>query len=190
LDAEQLGRRQFGAEGSQTTLFGVTHDTSTAHHALPSLRSPRFVREAEQSFRYACERGRFRPAHYSIQADHAHMIVEAATARDLASGMKSIGSRLARAMNRVFGRRGRVLADRYHAQILRTPCEVRNAIAYVLLNARRHLAKLGKRPSQRGAIDPSSSGRWFDGWNRPTRSTGFSCGTAASSCASGGGGGG
>ena len=47
---------------------------------------------------------------------------------------------------------------------LRTPREVRNAIAYVLLNARKHAARSG-RPLPRGArIDPASSGRWFDGW--------------------------
>jgi hypothetical protein len=105
--------------------------------------------------------------HYSIQSDHAHLIVEACSARDLASGMKSLGSRLARAVNRAFDRRGRVLADRYHARILCTPREVRNAIAYVLLNARHHLAKLGRHVPTWARIDPASSGRWFDDWKRP-----------------------
>lgn len=36
------------------------------------------------------------------------------------------------------GRRGRVLADRYHAHILRTPSEVRNAVRYVRDNHRKH----------------------------------------------------
>ena len=80
--------------------------------------------------------------HYSIQNDHLHAIVEATSQHDLACGMKSIGSRLARAVNRVFRLRGTVLADRYHLHILRTPREVRNALAYCLLNARRHLAKM------------------------------------------------
>jgi hypothetical protein len=118
----------------------------------------------EASFRQSCERGRFRLVHFSIQTSHVHLIVEAASASDLASGMKSIGSRLARAVNRSFARRGSVLADRYHLHVLRTPREVRNAIAYVLLNARRHAAKLGRRLSRAPNIDPASSGRWFDGW--------------------------
>jgi REP element-mobilizing transposase RayT len=75
----------------------------------------------EASFRQSCERGRFRLVHFSIQTSHVHLIVEAASASDLASGMKSIGSRLARAVNRVFGRTGPVLADRYHLHVLRTP---------------------------------------------------------------------
>lgn len=118
----------------------------------------------ETSFRQSCERARFRLVHYSIQTNHVHLIVEAASSSDLASGMKSIAARLARVVNRVFSRRGRVLADRCHLRVLRTPREVRNAIAYVLLNARRHAAKLGQRLSASVRIDPASSGRWFDGW--------------------------
>jgi hypothetical protein len=122
------------------------------------------------SWREACERKRFRLVHYSIQGDHVHLIVEASSTRDLACGMKSIAARFARAVNRVFQRAGRVLADRGHVHVLRSPREVRNAIAYVLLNARRHLAKrLGRMPAV-GGIDPASSGRWFDGWRGETKS--------------------
>jgi hypothetical protein len=78
--------------------------------------------------------------------------------------MKAIGSRLAKAVNRVFGRSGPVLTDRYHLHVLRTPREVRNAIAYVLLNARRHAARAGRTLSRAFGIDPASSGRWFEGW--------------------------
>jgi len=131
---------------------------------VPSLRSVRLVRQLERSFRAARERGRFRLVHYSIQGNHLHMIVEATSSWDLASGMKSIGARVARAVNRVFEHRGPVLADRFHARILRTPREVRNALAYVLLNARRHLFKAGRPVPRTGRMDPASSARWFDGW--------------------------
>lgn len=152
------------------------HLTLKVRGEIPSLRSVRLVRELERSFAAACERGRFRLVHYSVQSDHLHAIVEVASSRDLASGMKSIAARLARAVNRVFARRGPVLADRYHLHVLRTPREVRNAIAYVLLNARRHLAKRGRRPPRSAAIDPASSGRWFDGW-RNVRALGLSAAT-------------
>ena len=141
------------------------HVTLKVRRGIPSLRSAKLVRELERSFAAACERGRFRLVHYSVQNDHLHAIVEARSARDLASGMKAIGARLARAVNRTFRRRGRVLADRYHLHVLRTPREVRNALAYVLLNARRHLAKLGRRLPA-ASVDPASSGRFFSGWNR------------------------
>jgi REP element-mobilizing transposase RayT len=131
---------------------------------VPNLRSAKLVAGLERSWREACERERFRLVHYAIQGDHVHMIVEAASARDLACGLKAIAARFARGVNRVFQRAGRVLADRCHVHVLRTPREARNAIAYVLLNARRHLAKRGGAMAGVARIDPASSGRWFAGW--------------------------
>ena len=128
---------------------------------MPSLRILRLVREIERSFTKASERGDFRVVHYSIQRDHAHLIVEARGPEALARGMISIGARFSRAVNRVFDRRGRVLEDRYHMRPLRTPREVWAALRYVLLNARKH-----RRPRSKSArgVDRASTGRWFDGW--------------------------
>jgi REP element-mobilizing transposase RayT len=132
---------------------------------MPSLRKTRLVREWKRSLRVVCERGRFRVVHFSLQRDHAHLLVEATSARDLACGMKSIGARLARAVQRAFRRRGPVLADRYHLRVLKTPREVRHALAYVLLNVRKHWReRYGASPPER--LDAASSGRWFDGWRR------------------------
>jgi len=133
---------------------------------IPSLRTVRLVRELERSFAASCERNDFRLVHYSIQRNHAHLIVEADDEVALGRGMRALGARLARAVNRIFRRTGPVLADRYHLHILRTPREVRNALAYVLLNARRHAVQAGRALSRAFRIDPASSGRWFDGWSR------------------------
>jgi len=130
----------------------------------PSLRDGRFVREWRRSLAEACERGSFRVAHYSLQGDHAHLIVEAHGKVALACGMKSIGARLACALNRTSGGSGPVLDGRYHHRSLRTPREVRRALAYVLLNARRHLAKRRRVARAVAKLDPASSARWFDGW--------------------------
>jgi len=132
--------------------------------SVPSLRSGALVREWRRSLAEASERGSFRVAHYSLQSDHAHLIVEAQGKEALASGMKSIGARLARAVNRVTGRSGPVLDGRYHHRSLRSPREVRRALAYVLLNARRHLAKRRNVSSAAVHFDGASSARWFDGW--------------------------
>ena len=140
------------------------HVTLKVKREIHQLRCAKLVRELERSWREACQRRRFRLVHYSIQGDHVHLIVEASSARDLACGMKSIAARFARAVNRVFHHAGRVLADRGHVHVLRTPREVRNAIAYVLLNARRHFMKRAGRPPAAAPCDPASSGRWFDGW--------------------------
>src|SRR6266850_2167910 len=53
-------------------------------------------------------------------------------------GMKGPGVRIARFMNRIMKRSGRVLVDRYHEHILKTPTEVRNARHYLLNNVEKH----------------------------------------------------
>ena len=78
--------------------------------------------------------------------------------------MKSIGARLARAVNRVAGRSGPVLDGRYPHRSLRSPREVRRALAYLLLDARRHLAKRRNVKPSAVHVDGASSARWFDGW--------------------------
>jgi len=146
------------------------HVTLRVREGVPSLRSGALVAEFRRSLAEASERGDFRVAHYSLQGNHAHLIVEAKGREALASGMKSIGARLARAVNRVFGRSGPVLDGRFHHRLLRTPREVRNALAYVLLNARRHLATWrGVARAVAAHLDAASSARWFDGW-RPEAS--------------------
>jgi len=173
------GGRRAGAgrkpKGERAGLPHVTRPAFAAAHPahvtlrvrpdVPSLRTVKLVREFERSVVQASDRGDFRLAHYSLQGNHVHLIVEAAHRPALARGMKAIGARLARAVNRVFARSGPVLADRYHLRVLKTPREVRNALRYVLVNARRHAQTLaGKVP-----LDPASSARWFDGWRaRPT----------------------
>jgi REP-associated tyrosine transposase len=140
------------------------HVTLRMRPGVPSLRAPKLVRALERSFAHACDRGDFRLTHYSLQGNHVHLIVEAAHRPALARGMKAVGARLARAVNRVFQRRGPVLADRYHMRVLKTPREVFTGLRYVLLNARKHARQLA------GAVgvDAASSGRWFDGWKRGT----------------------
>jgi hypothetical protein len=65
--------------------------------------------------------------------------------------------RLALAVNRVLGRKGKVVGDRYHARPLTTPRQMRTSMVYVLLNFRKHL----RAPA---CIDPRSSGEHFSGW--------------------------
>src|SRR5687768_327235 len=142
------------------------HVTVRVCRGVPSLRNRGFIRNLQATLRRGCERGEFRVCHYSIQRDRVHLVVEAAGKEALARGMKSVGIRLARTVNRVFGRKGPVLFGRYHLRVLRTPREVRHALAYVLLNARKHWRqRTGSNPPV--VLDIASSGAWFDGWKRP-----------------------
>ena len=137
-----------------------------------SLRTKKLVRALERTFAIGCDRSEFRLVHYSLQDNHAHLIVEARDQHALGRGMMAIGSRLALAVNRVMGRKkGRVVAERYHARLLRTPREVRNALRYVLLNARRHLSVTARKTlrAMDVVLDPASSAHWFQGWKSGTR---------------------
>lgn len=140
------------------------HVTLKALPGLPSLRTGEVVRAVIETFRKGAERGSFRLLEWSLQDDHLHAIVEADGASALGRGMKSLAARFAKAVNRGLGRKGPVLRDRYHLHVLRTVREVRNALSYVLTNARRHLAKLGRALPRVARIDPASSGAWFPGW--------------------------
>lgn len=162
------GRKPAGARAglrhAPRPLFSARHPahvTLRVRSGIPSLRFGRFVRAFERSLSVASERGDFRVVHYSLQSNHVHLLVEALSPAALACGMKSVGARLARTVNRVFGRTGSVLADRYHRHVLTTAREVRNTLRYVLLNARHHASWL----SNQVLLDPASSARWFDGWN-------------------------
>ena len=134
---------------------------------VPRLRCGPFVREFRKTLRFRLRKGAVRPGfrvvHYSIQDNHAHFLVEAQGKVCLANGMKSLGARFARCVNRVFGRAGRVLADRFHHVVKRTPTEVRRALAYVLLNVRKHFRERRRRVPP-VVLDGASSGLWFDGW--------------------------
>lgn len=147
------------------------HVTLRVVEGLSSLRRRSLVVEVRKAFARGCERGDFRLVEYSIQRDHLHLIVEAESQGALSRGMMSISARFARAVNRVFERTGKVISGRYHVQLLTSPRQVRNALRYVLLNARKHFSqRVGHAPPVR--IDEASSGSWFDGWRPGSQALG------------------
>jgi len=145
------------------------HVTLRLRDGIPSLRTGRMHAAlrgclAEANAR-AEEAGRGRVVHYSIMPNHLHLLWEARDREALSRGVQGLATRMARAVNRVAERRGRVFGDRYHARILKTPREVRLALAYVLGNARRHGLVRGR--TREGWVDPCSSAVAFDGWRIP-----------------------
>ncbi len=124
---------------------------------LPNLRRERTIALLRGALAAGADRFGFRLVEYSIQTNHLHFVAEGEDARPIARGMQGLLVRVAKALNRHWSRRGKVLVDRYHARILSTPREVRNALVYVLQNARKHSAQLT-------GVDACSSGPWFQGW--------------------------
>jgi REP element-mobilizing transposase RayT len=131
-----------------------------AARRLPSLRKPVVFFELRSALSETT-RSWFRVVHFSVQADHLHLIVEADDAECLSRGLRGVAIRLARAVNRAMDRQGSVWSGRYHARALRTPRDVRNGLVYVLANWRKH------QPSAKG-FDPYSSAESFDGWKTPS----------------------
>ena len=104
---------------------------------VASLRSVAVVRAVEEAFRRMRGRETFRLVHYSLQGNHLHAVVEAADRDALGRGMKALGIRFAKAVNRGLRRTGPVVADRYHAVVLKTPAQVRSEMQWLAATRRR-----------------------------------------------------
>ena len=105
---------------------------------MGSLRTDKRFRHIKRAFRDGGDRFGLRLAEFSVQSKHVHLIVEADGKRALSRGLQGLAIRIARGVNRASRRRGKVLADRFHARLLRTPDEVTNAIHYVRRNLHHH----------------------------------------------------
>jgi REP element-mobilizing transposase RayT len=131
-----------------------------------NLRSKRCFRIIREAFIAAQKKIRFRLCAYSVQGNHLHVIAEADDTYAVSRAMRGLSIRIAKRLNRLMGTRGRVIPVRYFMRVLRTPLEVKRALAYVLNNYRRHAAQWGEvLPVD--WLDPYSSARWFDGWSKP-----------------------
>lgn len=117
----------------------------------------------------------FRIVHFSLQNTHVHLIVEASGQKQLANGMRAFQISAAKRINAVYSRRrriehrGRVFTDRYHAEDLGSVRQVRNALAYVINNWRRHRDDAGTYRLLGGRLDPYASGLAFAGWRDALR---------------------
>ena len=132
-----------------------------------NLRSARCAGAIGQGCRAGRERFGFRLVHLSVQANHLHLFAEVADGDALRRGMQGLSIRLARALNRVMGRKGKVFAGRFHARPVASPRQVRGALRYVLCNARKHARERGVALPP-AWIDRFSSARYFDGFrDRP-----------------------
>jgi REP element-mobilizing transposase RayT len=150
LPAKGLGGRRPGAGRPRSKQSGVPHLARAHFKNLPvhvtlkvratvgDLRTEKRFARIQRAFFFACDHLKMRLLQFSIQDNHVHLIVEAADHEALATAMQGLAIRLAKGVNRVSSRQGTVFADRYHAHLLKTPSEVRNAVHYVLNNRRKH----------------------------------------------------
>jgi REP element-mobilizing transposase RayT len=140
------------------------HVTLRLVDGLPRLRTRRIYQLVQRAMALANRFEDVRLCHMSIQHNHLHLILEADDERALSRAMKSFKVSFARSLNRELGRKGRVFADRYHTERLETPAQVKNALAYVLGNWRKHGEDRDiAGPARR--TDRYSTGPFFDGWD-------------------------
>jgi putative transposase len=165
------------------------HITLRVRRGLPSLREGLLFERVRKALAQGNDHFGFTLAHFSVQRDHLHLIAEANDRLSLARGVQGLSIRVARAVNRHLGRKGRLFADRYHARALKTPRVVRLALRYVLLNLRKHTrapqgsagapvprrtkhtrapqGSAGAPDALAGFVDRCSSAPWFRCFDRP-----------------------
>jgi len=114
------------------------------------LRCRRAFSVVGRAIAVAAERFAVTVVQFSVQGNHVHLVVEAPSTAAMSRAMQGLSIRVAKGLNRMMHRRGRVLADRYHAHVLRTPAEARNAIVYVRHNRQRHVGGAAR-------VDPYTS---------------------------------
>jgi REP element-mobilizing transposase RayT len=122
-----------------------------------SLRGRKLFREVREAFRLCHEKEGFRVVHFSVQSNHVHAVAEGDDVQSLSRGLQGLGVSMAKRINRVSGRRGRVFDDRFFARALRTPREAANALGYVLRNDQIHERRMGVIVDRGDEPDPFSS---------------------------------
>ena len=141
------------------------HVTLRARRGLPPFREQVIAREIRRRIAETNDSERlrevFRVVHFSVQDNHVHMIVEALDGRALSRGVQGLAIRLARRVNELLGIRGGFWSARFNSRELTAPRSVRNAIVYVLMNVKKHVARV----SDDDFVDPCSSAPWFEGFS-------------------------
>ena len=156
-DRAGVPHRPRGRVGKKTVL----HVTVRLVREVGSLRRFKLAPAMRKAFVATAKKDAFRLCQFSIQRDHLHLACEADSNEGLSRGMQGLGISFAKRVNRELGRKGKVFVDRFHAVPIRSPRQMRNALCYIMNNARRH----GERLDRTNGVDPFSSAWHFDGWS-------------------------
>ncbi len=94
--------------------------------------------------------GTFRVKHFVLRDDRLHLLVEADGRRAMTRGLQGLFIRMARALNKLWARHGKVFADRYEDRLLETPREERSVLRALFADSAP--AAKGSCPSARRSI--------------------------------------
>lgn len=162
------GRRRGAGRKPRGKRGGVPHrsrgevlPTTPVHVGLKvaaeigNLRHPTLFGPLRAAIYEGADSFGMRVIHYSVVKDHLHFIVEAESSAALSRGMQGLTIRMAKRINKVLGRRGKVFIDRYWSHVLRSPSETRAALNYVLKNVSYCVTSLCV-----GNLETQLRGRW------------------------------
>jgi putative transposase len=145
------------------------HMTVRRRDGLPSFRSQRVLRLLHDLMREKNDDA-FQIVHHSIQSNHIHLISEARDRRAVIRKMHGFMVAFAKRLNALLRRRaGKVWADRYYARDIEGSREMRNVLAYVFHNAKKH----GVQAKDSPYFDVYSTAMLFDGWESKVLVLGF-----------------
>lgn len=119
------------------------HVTMKLRRDVPSLRSSRRFEVVRHCFKASRGLHGLRLVEFSVLSDHLHLVVEADDHVSLSRGVQGLAVRLARGLNRLLRRTGKLFADHFHSHLLKSPTEVARAISYVRTNAQHHYGERG-----------------------------------------------
>jgi putative transposase len=145
-----------------------SHDPKTAMHMtvrrrdnLPSFRRQRVLDLVHELIEKKNDDS-FQIVHWSIQSNHIHLVCKARDRRAVTRKMQGFMIAFAKRLNALLGnRKGKVWADRYFARDILDSKEMKNVLAYVFGNAKKH----GAVPKESRMPDVFASGMLFDGWD-------------------------
>ena len=125
------GRPRSGSAGvthqtrSAVTRHQVVHVTMKLRDGLRGLRNDGECQEVWRHLIAGSLRDGFRIVHATVQSNHLHLLCEGESRDSLWRGMCGVATRIAKGLNRFWGRRGKVFKERYHDRVMGSPKEVR-----------------------------------------------------------------
>jgi REP element-mobilizing transposase RayT len=150
----------------------VVHLTLRLREGLPNLRTRKGAQIVKRAILGAQSRG-LRVIHFSILSNHIHLICEALSLSVLMNSMKSLTSRMGIHLRRlikeqkhhsnrleVLDKEGLGLfRGRYNLQAIQNPAQMKQTLAYVLLNPAKHFKKAPY-------LDAFTSAAIFEDWQK------------------------
>jgi putative transposase len=135
------------------------HITARCVRGLPSFRQQRIASLVLAQMRRLNDDD-FQIVHFSPQGNHLHLIAEGEDRETVIRKMMGFMISFAKRLNALLGgRRGKVWRERYYRRDVTCAREMRNVLAYVFGNAKKH----GEIPRDALYVDYLSSA--FDGWD-------------------------